>query len=87
MRLSRTCLLLGLVPLGGCSTEAKSVGEIHMFFDGQIDDDNAKGLSREFAKHPHGTVILTVRSPGGDARSALLLGDAIRQFRVSMIVN
>lgn len=58
-----------------------------MFFDGQIDDDNAKGLSREIAKHPRGTVTLTVRSPGGDARSAMLLGDAIRQFRVSMIVT
>jgi hypothetical protein len=71
----------------GCSAEGPPDGKATLSLRGTIDAGTTRRLSEEIAKHPLGSVVLEVQSPGGDALAAMDLGDVMRRRGVFMVVK
>lgn len=86
MKIAPASLLAGLAALVSCAAEAPK-SEFRLALNGSIDEAIVERISVEIAKHPKGSVVLEVRSTGGNSLAAMKLGDTMLRHEVAMLIK
>lgn len=86
MKIATATLLSCLAALASCAADAPR-SEFRLALDGSIDEAVVERISIEIAKRPKGSVVLEVRSTGGNSLAAMKLGDTMLRHDVAMLIK